>query len=70
MLEVLGGRKIACSTCENVTCHCPIGLSIPRLMISQHADMLGLEREELIPQPPVVQNRRFGQSDFGASVLN
>ena len=68
--EVRGSGKIACSTCENVTCHCPAGLSIPRLMISQHADMLGLEREGLIPQPPGEQNRRFGQLDFGASVLN
>jgi glutamate-1-semialdehyde 2,1-aminomutase len=68
--EVLGGRQIGCSSCENMTCRCPAGLSIPRLMVSQHANMLALEREGLIPQPPGEQDRRFGQLDFGASVLN
>jgi glutamate-1-semialdehyde aminotransferase/predicted aldo/keto reductase-like oxidoreductase len=68
--EVLGGRSLGCASCAKVTCRCPVGLSVPQLMISQHADMLALEREGLIPQPPGEQVRRFGDLEFGASVLN
>jgi len=68
--EVLGGRRIACSSCADASCRCPAGLSIPPLMVSQHAEMLALEREGLIPSPPGEQNLRYGKEDFGATVLS
>jgi predicted aldo/keto reductase-like oxidoreductase len=43
-----------CSTCSEVTCHCPAGINIPTALVQIHEAMVSLAERDLIPSPTFV----------------
>jgi predicted aldo/keto reductase-like oxidoreductase len=45
-------ESATCASCDDVTCHCPAGLDLPRSLTRLHDHMLGLRRRGLLQALP------------------
>lgn len=57
-----------CATCPDVTCLCPSGLAVPRLLTGLHDKMVGHLGQGLVAPPPG-RRERIGNRWFGARVV-
>jgi predicted aldo/keto reductase-like oxidoreductase len=47
-------KEPTCSTCPEVTCHCPVGINIPTALVQIHEAMVRLAQQDLVPSPTFV----------------
>jgi predicted aldo/keto reductase-like oxidoreductase len=63
------GRQAACTTCPDVTCHCPQGIDIPSGLTRIHQAMNELTDEGLTPPPRALQQRLQNDGGYGATII-
>jgi predicted aldo/keto reductase-like oxidoreductase len=68
--EVYPYLELACTTCANVTCRCPVGLRVPALLQGAHQQMHELAEQGLIPPVKERQTLLYGGLEFSARLLN
>jgi predicted aldo/keto reductase-like oxidoreductase len=60
--------ELTCANCPDVTCTCPGGLDVRRLLTNLHEKMLGHIRDGLVA-PPLKDHQRIGNGWFGARIV-
>jgi glutamate-1-semialdehyde 2,1-aminomutase len=68
--EVYPHAELACTTCSQVTCRCPVGLRVPALLQGAHQQMREMAEQGIIPALKERQTLVYGGPEFGARLLN